>query len=100
MQGAQHRFHNTSWYKDVKKLEDIVNHVRQKRCICQIMEFSFSRYGMIKTRKLLSRKGYEKSRNSLIKHLKGIINNNNICNSTFQLQINIAKLGVPVPMVY
>ena len=25
VQGAQHRFHNTSWYKDVKKLEDIVN---------------------------------------------------------------------------
>ncbi len=24
VQGAQHRFHNTSWYKDVKKLEDIV----------------------------------------------------------------------------
>ena len=30
VQGAQHRFHSTSWYKDVKKLEDIVNHVRQK----------------------------------------------------------------------
>ncbi|CAG8769292.1 23477_t:CDS:2, partial [Dentiscutata erythropus] len=35
VQGAQHRFHNTSWYKDVKKLEDIVNRDRQKRCICQ-----------------------------------------------------------------
>ncbi|CAI2182373.1 20652_t:CDS:2, partial [Funneliformis geosporum] len=23
------------WYKDVKKLEDIVNRDRQKRCICQ-----------------------------------------------------------------
>ncbi|RIA94682.1 hypothetical protein C1645_873327 [Glomus cerebriforme] len=32
---AQHRFQNTSWYKDVKKLEDIVNRDRQKRCICQ-----------------------------------------------------------------
>ncbi|CAG8663455.1 21166_t:CDS:2 [Rhizophagus irregularis] len=25
----------TSWYKDAKKLEDIVNRDRQKRCICQ-----------------------------------------------------------------
>ena len=25
----------TSWYKDVKKLEDIVNRDRQKRCMCQ-----------------------------------------------------------------
>ncbi|CAI2198980.1 9259_t:CDS:2, partial [Funneliformis geosporum] len=24
VQGAQHRFHSTSWYKDIKKLEDIV----------------------------------------------------------------------------
>src|SRR6266540_6140568 len=34
VQGAQHRFHSTSWYKDVKKLEDIVNRNRRKRCIC------------------------------------------------------------------
>ncbi|CAG8641179.1 7232_t:CDS:1, partial [Diversispora eburnea] len=25
VQGAQHRFHSTSWYKDIKKLEDVVN---------------------------------------------------------------------------
>ncbi len=35
VQEAQHRLHSTSWYKDIKKLEDIVNHDRQKRCICQ-----------------------------------------------------------------
>ncbi|GES92572.1 hypothetical protein GLOIN_2v229933 [Rhizophagus clarus] len=35
VQGAQHQFHSTSWYKDVKKLEDIVNRDRQKRCMCQ-----------------------------------------------------------------
>ncbi|RIA92507.1 hypothetical protein C1645_845670 [Glomus cerebriforme] len=35
VQGAQHRLHSTSWYKDVKKLEDIVNHDQQKRYICQ-----------------------------------------------------------------
>ncbi|CAI2175056.1 16945_t:CDS:2 [Funneliformis geosporum] len=35
VQGAQHRLHSTSWYKDVKKLEDIVNRDRRKRCICQ-----------------------------------------------------------------
>src|SRR3954468_12464368 len=35
VQGAQHRLHSTSWYKDVKKLEDIVNRDWQKRCICQ-----------------------------------------------------------------
>ncbi|GES88289.1 hypothetical protein GLOIN_2v229933 [Rhizophagus clarus] len=35
VQGTQHRLHNTSWYKDVKKLEDIVNRDRKKRCICQ-----------------------------------------------------------------
>ncbi|CAI2193727.1 20690_t:CDS:2, partial [Funneliformis geosporum] len=35
VQGAQHRLHSTSWYKNVKKLEDIVNCDRQKRCICQ-----------------------------------------------------------------
>ncbi|CAG8611915.1 932_t:CDS:2 [Diversispora eburnea] len=32
---AQHRLHSTSWYKDVKKLEDIVNRDRKRRCICQ-----------------------------------------------------------------
>ncbi|CAG8711066.1 8307_t:CDS:1, partial [Scutellospora calospora] len=35
VQGGQHRFHNTGWYKDVKKLEDIINRDRKKRCICQ-----------------------------------------------------------------
>ncbi|CAG8624134.1 362_t:CDS:10, partial [Diversispora eburnea] len=35
VQGAQHRLHSTSWYKDVKKLEDVVNRDRKKRCICQ-----------------------------------------------------------------
>ncbi|CAG8831392.1 18271_t:CDS:1, partial [Racocetra persica] len=35
VQGAQHRLHNTGWYKDVKKLEDIVNRDRKKRCMCQ-----------------------------------------------------------------
>ncbi|CAH1768231.1 22594_t:CDS:1 [Entrophospora sp. SA101] len=35
VQGAQHRFHSTSWYKDVKKLKDIINRDRQKRCMCQ-----------------------------------------------------------------
>ncbi|GES92664.1 Uvr/REP helicase [Rhizophagus clarus] len=34
VQGAQHWLHSTSWYKDVKKLEDIINHDRQERCIC------------------------------------------------------------------
>ncbi|CAH1758013.1 415_t:CDS:1 [Entrophospora sp. SA101] len=36
VQGSQHRLHNTSWYKDVKKLEDIVNRDRKKRCLCQL----------------------------------------------------------------
>jgi len=35
VQGSQHRFHNTGWYKDVKRLEDIINRDRKKRCICQ-----------------------------------------------------------------
>ncbi|CAI2191164.1 11335_t:CDS:1, partial [Funneliformis geosporum] len=28
------QFYSTSWYKDVKKLKHIINHDRQKRCIC------------------------------------------------------------------
>ncbi|RGB35506.1 hypothetical protein C1646_759284 [Rhizophagus diaphanus] len=36
VQGAQHRLHNTSWYKDIKKFEDIVNRDQQKQCICQV----------------------------------------------------------------
>ncbi|CAI2188648.1 1572_t:CDS:2, partial [Funneliformis geosporum] len=35
VQGVQHRFHSTNWYKDVKKLEDIVNRDQKKQCICQ-----------------------------------------------------------------
>ena len=35
VQGVQHQLHSTSWYKDVKKLEDIVNRDRKKRCMCQ-----------------------------------------------------------------
>ncbi|CAB4419694.1 unnamed protein product [Rhizophagus irregularis] len=30
VQGAQHQLHSTSWYKDVKKLEDIVNRDQKK----------------------------------------------------------------------
>jgi len=36
VQGAQHRLHNTSWYKDVKKLEDIVDRDRKKSTLCQL----------------------------------------------------------------
>ncbi|CAG8668101.1 1802_t:CDS:1, partial [Paraglomus brasilianum] len=35
VQGSQHRLHNTGWYKDIKKLEGVVNRDRLKRCICQ-----------------------------------------------------------------
>ncbi|RHZ85609.1 hypothetical protein Glove_63g84 [Diversispora epigaea] len=35
MQGSQHWLHNTSWYKDIKKLEDIINRDWLKRCIYQ-----------------------------------------------------------------
>ncbi|KAF0461419.1 uvr/rep helicase [Gigaspora margarita] len=35
VQGSQHRLHNTGWYKDVKKLEDIINRDWKKRCTCQ-----------------------------------------------------------------
>ncbi|RHZ82862.1 hypothetical protein Glove_103g173 [Diversispora epigaea] len=35
VQGAQHRLHHTSWYKDIKKFEDIVNRDRRKRYVCQ-----------------------------------------------------------------
>ncbi|KAF0386483.1 uvr/rep helicase [Gigaspora margarita] len=35
VQGNQHRFHNTSLYKDVKHFENIVNRDRLKRCMCQ-----------------------------------------------------------------
>ena len=35
VQVAQHWFHSTSWYKDVKKLKDIINRDRKKQCICQ-----------------------------------------------------------------
>ncbi len=33
--GGLARLHNTSWYKDIKKLKDIVNYDWQKQCICQ-----------------------------------------------------------------
>ncbi|CAG8689686.1 12622_t:CDS:2, partial [Ambispora leptoticha] len=68
VQGAQHRFHSTSWYKDVKKLEDIVNRDRQKDACVKIMESSCLRYGTMKTQKLSSPKEYKKLRVSLIKH--------------------------------
>ena len=35
VQGTQHQLHNTSWYKDVKKLEDIVDRDQKKRTLCQ-----------------------------------------------------------------
>ena len=69
VQGGQHRLHSTSWYKDVKKLEDIVNHNQQKRCICQD-KFFFLKYCMAKSRKSLFLKGYKKLRSLLIKHPK------------------------------
>ncbi|CAG8781893.1 42648_t:CDS:1 [Gigaspora margarita] len=36
VQGSQHRLHSTSWYKDIKRFEDIVDHDRKKRCLCQL----------------------------------------------------------------
>ena len=36
VQGAQHQLHSTSWYEDVKKLENIVNRDRKKRTLCQL----------------------------------------------------------------
>ena len=36
VQGAQHRLYSTSWYKDVKKLENIINCDRKKRTLCQL----------------------------------------------------------------
>ncbi|RHZ84708.1 hypothetical protein Glove_78g198 [Diversispora epigaea] len=36
VQGAQHRLHHTGWYKDIKKLEDIVNRDRKKRTLCHL----------------------------------------------------------------
>ncbi|CAG8608630.1 11834_t:CDS:2, partial [Diversispora eburnea] len=35
-QGAQHRLHHTGWYKDIKKLEDIVNRDRKKKTLCHL----------------------------------------------------------------
>ncbi|CAG8717284.1 7438_t:CDS:1, partial [Acaulospora morrowiae] len=35
VRGNQHRLHHTSWYKDVKKLKDIVDRDRKKRYMCQ-----------------------------------------------------------------
>jgi hypothetical protein len=66
VQGAQHRLHNTSWYKDVKKLEDIVNRDWQKRCICLNSGIFLMRYDMTKTQKLSFQKGYEKLRSLFI----------------------------------
>ena len=56
VQGAQHRLHNTSWYKDVKKLLIVIG---KKDAHVKIMGSSFSGYCMIKTRKLLFQKEYK-----------------------------------------
>ena len=66
VQGAQHRLHSTSWYKDVKKLEDIVNRDRQKRCI-RLDNETFSRCSMMKNRELLFLGESNKFRSILIK---------------------------------
>ncbi|CAG8688200.1 6666_t:CDS:2 [Cetraspora pellucida] len=36
VQGSQHRLHSTSWYKDIKRFKDIVDHDQKKRCLCQL----------------------------------------------------------------
>ncbi|CAB4415982.1 unnamed protein product [Rhizophagus irregularis] len=66
VQGAQHRLHNTNWYKDVKKLEDIVNRDRQKRCICLdsgifLIEVCYSTYSTMSSMSLNT----EDSKNSV-----------------------------------
>ncbi|PKC63463.1 hypothetical protein RhiirA1_443329 [Rhizophagus irregularis] len=73
VQGAQHRQHSTSWYKDVKKLEDIVS---KKDAYARMMESSFLKYGTTKNQKSLFLKGYKKLRSSLIKHPKVSISYN------------------------
>ncbi|CAG8805561.1 21954_t:CDS:1, partial [Racocetra persica] len=36
VQGSQHQLHSTSWYKDIKRFEDIVDHDQKNRCLCQL----------------------------------------------------------------
>ena len=76
VQRAQHQFHSTSWYKDIKKLEDIVNRDRQKDAFVKIMESFFLKYGMTKNQKSLFQKGYERLKNSLLKHPKALTSYN------------------------
>ena len=66
VQGAQHWLHSTSWYKDVKKLKDIVNRDWQNNAYVKIMEFSLLRYGMTKNQKSLFLKGFRKLRSLFV----------------------------------
>jgi len=66
MQGAQHQLHSTSWYKNIKKLENIVNHDRKNDAYVKILEFSFLRYGIMKNQKLLFLTGYKKLRSLFV----------------------------------
>src|SRR2546429_848577 len=66
VQGAQHRFHSTSWYKDVKKLEDIVNRDRRKRCICQDNEIYLLEVWYDEKPEIVIPIGYKKLRSSFV----------------------------------
>ncbi|CAG8724362.1 36312_t:CDS:1, partial [Racocetra persica] len=55
VQGAQHRLHHTSWYKDVNKFEGIVNRDRKKDACAKLMESSYLKCGTMKIQKDHSR---------------------------------------------
>ena len=74
VQGAQHWHHNTSWYKDVKKLEDIVNRDRKKEPYVSLMEFIFLKYGMMKIQKSLFLRRYINLKSVLIENTLILIN--------------------------
>src|SRR3954453_7507372 len=76
VQEAQHQFHSTSWYKDVKKLEDIVNRDRQKRCICLDNGIFLIEVWYDQNPEIVIQKGYENLGNLSIKHPKGLISCN------------------------
>ncbi|PKK57671.1 hypothetical protein RhiirC2_370809 [Rhizophagus irregularis] len=71
--------------------------IGKKDAFVWIMESSFSKYGMIKTRKLLFQKGYEKLKNSLIKHPKVSIFYNQILNPGIRLSRRNITLKMEYP---
>ena len=91
VQGAQHRFHSTSWYCGIKVLKNsriLLTVIERKEPCVNLTGFIFLRYGMMRIQKLLFLRRYVNLESLLIEKSFILINLINLYNDLASYAIN------------